>query len=116
MRAARASPTARTGELPNGARYEFHGVGCRYSSSTFVVDFDFGPDGRTDGFDAWRLALFAETQGAEFSQSLAEIDSDLHQLMKEGAVIAPRLSPSEHLLYLAREKPSGVEGRTVSQK
>lgn len=41
--------------------YYFHGIGCRVEFGTLVVDFDFGSDGRFDGFDAWRLSLFAES-------------------------------------------------------
>src|SRR6185295_8225991 len=40
--------------------YFFHGIGCRVSLPSGEVDWDFGHDGRLDGFDAWRLGCFAE--------------------------------------------------------
>lgn len=41
--------------------YSFHGIGCRLNFGVHLVDFDFGPDQRYDGFDAWRLYLLAES-------------------------------------------------------
>ncbi|SMP44610.1 hypothetical protein SAMN06265222_1011164 [Neorhodopirellula lusitana] len=41
--------------------YSFHGIGCRLEFGGHTVDFDFGPDQRFDGFDAWRLHLLAES-------------------------------------------------------
>src|SRR5689334_16822660 len=46
--------------------FTFHGVGCRGTLGTIEVDFDFGPDGRTDGFDAWRLWDFARQSPAKY--------------------------------------------------
>ena len=33
-------------------RFRFHGCGCAFTSDRGEVDFDFGPNGRHDGFDA----------------------------------------------------------------
>jgi hypothetical protein len=41
--------------------YRFHGIGCCVTFGKVTVDFDFGPEGRFDGFDAWRLSLFAKS-------------------------------------------------------
>src|ERR1043165_4077493 len=50
----------RSGRLkePKG-RYSFHGSGCRFIIADRTVDVDFGPGGRYDGFDSWRLAQYA---------------------------------------------------------
>src|SRR5260221_14498715 len=42
-------------------RFRFHGIGCRVTFGHVEVDFDFGPEGRHDGFDGWRLGSFAAT-------------------------------------------------------
>jgi uncharacterized protein DUF6896 len=81
--------------------YEFHGVGCWVRLGDCEVDFDFGPGGRHDGFDAWRLHLFAEQSVRH--QALSELDrveAGLEVLALRGVVHAPRLEPSRHLWYL----------------
>ncbi len=40
--------------------YYFHGVGCCVTYPNKMVDWDFGNNGRLDGFDAWRLWVFAD--------------------------------------------------------
>jgi hypothetical protein len=45
-----------TGKIP----FFFHGIGCAVHLPAGAVDWDFGHGGRFDGFDAWRLARFAE--------------------------------------------------------
>ena len=42
--------------------FRFHGAGCEVKTLDAKVDFDFGPEGRHDGFDAWRLHIFAQSQ------------------------------------------------------
>ena len=44
-----------TGRLSDEIEYQFHGIGCLLVFSDYEVDFDFGQEGRTDGFDLWRL-------------------------------------------------------------
>ncbi len=39
--------------------YYFHGIGCEFSFGKYIVDYDFGYGGRFDGFDEWRLWLYA---------------------------------------------------------
>jgi hypothetical protein len=50
-----------TGKLPSGRKFAFHGIGCRFNLHRIVVDMDFGRNGETNGFDAWRLHLHAES-------------------------------------------------------
>lgn len=47
------------GEILGGINYELHGVGCRVYFPEVCVDFDYGPDDRVDGFDVWRLYIYA---------------------------------------------------------
>lgn len=52
----------RVGRFPKYGvkRYAFHGIGLYTNLNGIEVDFDFGPDGRTDGFDWWILYQFAD--------------------------------------------------------
>lgn len=68
--ARREAGLPRVGTFPGSPclAYEYHGVGLRLTLGTDSIDFDFGHDGRTDGFDLWRLWLFAQTRPAEFPE------------------------------------------------
>lgn len=83
-------------------RYEFHGVGCRFSSERGDVDFDFGPEGRYDGFDGWRLLILAQSRPEDYPtlQRLDVVESVLGELVTDGVVHRPRWEPSPHLCYL----------------
>jgi hypothetical protein len=48
------------GTTTSGLKFFFHGCGCYFERGTMKIDVDFGPEGRCDGFDAWRLSLFAK--------------------------------------------------------
>src|SRR5471030_2553125 len=47
------------GTISDNITYELHGVGCAVYLPEACIDFDYGPNGRTDGFDVWRLYLLA---------------------------------------------------------
>ncbi|MFJ3008834.1 DUF6896 domain-containing protein [Pseudomonas fluorescens] len=47
------------GEVSEGISYQLHGIGCMIEFPDHCIDFDFGPNERTDGFDAWRLFNYA---------------------------------------------------------
>lgn len=102
----------REGFLPSGARYTFHGVGCTIEDPAVNIDFDFGPEGRSDGFDAWRLCGFAQ-QLPEFASlhDLPSIERGLEQLRREGLVRQPRWEPSPHLFYLSEDDSARLGGR-----
>lgn len=97
----------RRGEIPksgviNGIDFSFHGVGCRGTVDGMDVDFDFGPDGRTDGFDAWRLWNFAKQKPAAYPQfqRQEDINTALEMLARSGDIERPQTAPSPHLWYL----------------
>ncbi|MEZ4300252.1 MAG: hypothetical protein R3B70_35220 [Polyangiaceae bacterium] len=102
LRAVNGRLLARDGALKGGARYSFHGVGCEIDDGTLVVDLDFGPDARFDGFDAWRLASFASQfpELASFHDPNV-VKRNLEELHVAGRIIFPRWEPSPHLYYLA---------------
>ncbi|MCS3839753.1 hypothetical protein HNR03_004367 [Pseudomonas sp. JAI111] len=59
LRLWRTNKIERCGTIIGDITYELHGVGCAVYFPDLCVDFDYGPDGRTDGFDVWRLYIFA---------------------------------------------------------
>jgi len=83
-------------------RFTFHSVGCCVTSVEAEVDFDFGPEGRHDGFDGWRLWTLAESRPQEYPQFQRPeiVESVLGELVTEGIVIRPHRMPSPHLCYL----------------
>lgn len=83
-------------------RFRFHGCGVHFESTRGEVDFDFGPDGRFDGFDAWRLLIFAQSKPDEYPNllRLEVVESVLGELVTDGLVHRPRWAPSAHLCYL----------------
>jgi hypothetical protein len=97
-----------TGLIPYGGQlgsesFRFHGVGCEYDFGDYFVDFHFGPDGRCDGFDAWRLWIFARQFPEEYPeyQEVAAVELELAQAETDGLITSPKLLPSPHLKYLA---------------
>ncbi|WP_456026360.1 DUF6896 domain-containing protein [Pseudomonas capeferrum] len=55
----RSKKIPQRGPVTAGVTYELHGIGCCVYLSEICIDFDHGPDGRVDGFDAWRLYMYA---------------------------------------------------------
>jgi hypothetical protein len=59
LRLWRSNKIPRRGSVTDDVTYELHGIGCSVYLSEICVDFDYGPDDRVDGFDAWRLYRYA---------------------------------------------------------
>jgi hypothetical protein len=53
------TPLPPTGRLAGGVPYRKHGYGCAVQLPRGTVEFDFGPRGEINGFDDWRLVVFA---------------------------------------------------------
>ncbi|WP_158826735.1 DUF6896 domain-containing protein [Mucilaginibacter lacusdianchii] len=69
-------------------RYNFHGIGLCVELSDKVVEFDFGPDDRIDGYDAWRLFNFADSQEKHKGLwTYKQIDAELKRLEEEQKII-----------------------------
>lgn len=88
----------RRGTLPSGREYSFHGIGCRFVKDGVTTDMDFGPDGRIDGFDAWRLHLFARSCYAN-KTSLNSIQTGLDKLLTSGAITKLNPTICNHLYF-----------------
>jgi len=94
--------------------YQFHGSGCRFEVSGAAIDVDFGPSSRCDGFDTWRLHLFA-TENPHLTGWFADrqrLERAFDRLIQSGTIVCPRWEPSPHLYYLAER----VNGETSQMK
>lgn len=89
--ARKSKKIPRLGSFGNGGEFKFHGIGCRISDDNSSVDFDFYGDGRTDGFDAWRLHLFVEDNGLAadfiFDTSHNALKSQIAALVNSGRIV-----------------------------
>lgn len=103
----------RTGRLkqPRG-RYSFHGAGCRFEISGRNIDVDFGPSGRHDGFDSWRLQQYAQSAFEWLDLHPKEIEQSLLNLESSGLIVCPKLEPTPHLYYFKDD----LENRAFSPK
>jgi hypothetical protein len=90
------------GSLNDGSLYRFHGVGCGIERTDGTdLDFDFGPGGRADGFDAWRLWQFAKQYPTRY-RDLQQLDQvkDALKALEEGGIVRPSGAEHDYLLYL----------------
>jgi hypothetical protein len=94
-------------------RFRFHGTGCRLESDRGEVDFDFGPASRHDGFDGWRLWIFAQSRQKDYPQfqRLEVVESALGELVTDGIVIRPGWAPSSHLCYFKEDPGPQINRR-----
>ncbi|WP_460111675.1 DUF6896 domain-containing protein [Pseudomonas sp. S3_H04] len=59
LRLWRSGKIERCGKMTNGIQYELHGVGCAIHFPSESVNFDYGSNNRINGFDVWRLYIYA---------------------------------------------------------
>lgn len=87
------------GELPGGLRYLKLGYGCSVQLPIGIVEFDFGPEGQTNGFDDWRLVVFAgdrlQARGFETEEELLAC---FRRHVEEGEIF-----PSGFVLHYLRQ-------------
>ena len=104
----RAGKLRQSGRLiqPRG-KYSFHGTGCRFEIGGRNVDVDFGPSGRHDGFDAWRLQQYAESAFEWLDLHSSTINRSLRNLESTGLIVRPELDPSPHLYYFTDDLGNG---------
>jgi hypothetical protein len=86
----------------NSIRYFYHGIGCAVETYDLRIDWDYGLDGRVDGFDIWRLRRFAE----EFTNSFPEfrdeevLKSVFQEAIKRKLIHQPFVAEHDDLYYL----------------
>lgn len=80
----------RSGAFGDNGEFQFHGIGCTIDDGSTCVNFDFYANGRTDGFDAWRLHTFAEDNAvfddASIDTSRDGLERELRLLVASGDV------------------------------
>jgi hypothetical protein len=87
--------SGKVGCLPSGLRYDFHGIGCRFTfTDQHSVDLDFGPNQRYDCFDEWRISHYIEgkkelSDGYDSDDRLAE---EYKELIRQGIIVCPEWS------------------------
>ncbi len=90
------TPIEQVGILGGKHKYFFHGVGCKvHISKKDIVDFDYGDNGRVDGFDEWRLCGFVNTRKKKYPNIL---ESDIKDWFQE-AIDANEIRKSESREY-----------------
>ncbi len=92
---------AKEGQLTSELSYKFHGVGCFLIYDNYDINFDFGPNGRFDGFDEWRLRDYISQKKYDFPeyQNPSKLEKDFEKLKSLGVIVCPRWEPSKHLYY-----------------
>ncbi|WP_081651282.1 hypothetical protein [Cupriavidus sp. WS] len=99
------------GLLDSDITYVKHGAGCMVYLPDGKVDFDFGNLGEIDGFDLWRLSLFASEKLSTYG---FESQNDL-QMCFETAVSEGHLVRSDDSLFyvahLARALAVDIDSR-----
>jgi hypothetical protein len=84
-------------------QFRFHGLGVRFQHDDgSVVDCEIDTDNAAAGFDAWRLALYAD---ASFGRSVDErkrnIQAAMDELSRSDTILRSTRRQSEHLYMLA---------------
>jgi hypothetical protein len=85
-----------------GFRYYFHGIGVAIHLPDGIIDFDFGHDGRTDGFSTWKLAAFAEQLNVtshDFTK-WQHVQRLLGEGLREGWLHQPLVALQDDLYYM----------------
>jgi hypothetical protein len=100
----RQSGTPRSGciGLNDEFEYEFHGTDCRFKWAGGEIDFDFGFDGRVDGFDEWKLWRFSRNGTLEYPEFRDEnfLRSTVQAASKAGYIGKPYEAEQDSLWYV----------------
>jgi hypothetical protein len=99
LRLWRSNKIPQRGTVVADVTYELHGIGCSVYLSEICIDFDYGPDGRVDGFDAWRLYMYACEMPRKYKKytNKDSLEREFNAYLKEGK--AKRIEGSTSSLY-----------------
>jgi len=88
--------------------YSFHGIGCRVDLPVGEIDWDFGNEGRLDGFDAWRLWRFADEGTGSFPEfkNKSLLDKTFAEAISQGMIHRPFKHLQDDLYYLREVGPA----------
>ena len=93
-------------------RCTFHGVGCRLQlSRDRIVDWDYGHEGRTDGFDLWRLTNnLRSRRKLRRVLPLDELEEAFVRACAAGAIVRHPSARYDNLFYLLADLQVEYEG------
>jgi hypothetical protein len=79
----------------DGVKIDVHGAGIEVAHPNFTIDYDYGPNGECDCFDAWRLALHRHrSRGLPWPvEGQLELQELLDSAARDGTVIPLPDSP-----------------------
>lgn len=106
LKAWREGLIPQKGDLGKGIEYQLHGIGClAVFPGGREVDFDFGPGGRFDGLDLWRLGIFANSYPDKypFFQDDDVLKREFEQAIEAGLISQIPHSGSQLYFYVASD-------------
>ncbi|MBJ7372066.1 MULTISPECIES: DUF6896 domain-containing protein [Pseudomonas] len=97
LRLWRSGQIERCGEVNDGVEYELHGIGCAIHFPNESVDFDYGSNNRIDGFDEWRLYMYATDRPLKYKKytDMKFLESEFKTYIDAGRI--EKMSPSDDL-------------------
>lgn len=100
LRLWRSNQIQRCGDITSDAQYELHGVGCIVHLATESVNFDYGFNNRIDGFDAWRLYIYALDRPLKYKKFCDKkiLEKEFNDLILSKKI--EKMSPSDSLYIL----------------
>lgn len=103
--AYREKKIPKEGKLTGDISYNFHGGGCYFEFDSGTIDIDFGPNGRCDGFDQYRIYDFlktSEVRSTEYKELIVEEDFRFafEYLINNQIIYSPGWYPNPGLFYL----------------
>ncbi len=95
-------------------KYFLHGIGCRLDLPSGPIDWDFGYQNRTDGFDAGRLWHFAKNRKEQFPDLPDEKSFEVlfAEAIDNRIVAQPFREKADYLYYWqaqANRRSSGIK-------
>ena len=95
----RSKKIPQRGTVAANITYELHGIGCSVYLSEICVDFDYGPDDRVDGFDSWRLYMYACETPSKYKKYTDKqaLEREFNAYLKKGK--AKKIEGSTSNLY-----------------
>lgn len=87
LRAWHDGDIPQSSHITDTVEYELHGIGCYIFFPDREINFDFGPESRSDGFDLWRLKGYLN-QRPDIARYLSkeELEIAFDNLIKEGVI------------------------------
>lgn len=84
-----------------GLYFNFHGKGCFFAKGEVSIDIDFGPNGRMDGFDSFRLKQFLKSNKGQVKdiENELEFDRQFNALIERGIICKHPDFPDDSLYY-----------------